>query len=101
MRRLAAAAALVLLTGPGAAQVEPPTDPACAMRATVHDSLGRKHGESRRFAAIGMDQAIWELWANARTGTWTLLRLTPDGRACVRAVGSHFDDTPQVEGEPT
>ncbi len=39
--------------------------------------------------------AIFEIWASEKTGTWTILKTTPNGLTCVMAVGDGWhDDAP-------
>ena len=78
---------------------------ACGARDAVIAKLGDKYGEVRRGGGLSGPGpapdhdpgAIYEIWASEATGTWTILKTTPDGLTCVMAVGEGWqDDT----GEP-
>ncbi len=96
MRLTSAAAAIALIAWPAPAQ------PGCAPRAVVIAKLGQGYGETRRGLGLVSSGAIFELWASALTGSWTILRTTPDGLTCVMAVGDGWqDDPPALPGSPT
>ncbi len=70
----------------------------CGARDSVVAALGEKYGEVRRGGGLAGPTAIFEIWASEATGTWTILKTTPNGLTCVMAVGDGWqDDT----GEPT
>ncbi len=101
MNRLAAAillAALIALQGaPVAAQM------ACGPRDSVVEKLGEKYGEVRRGGGLAGPTAIFEIWASEATGTWTILKTTPNGFTCIMAVGDGWhDDTGELTpvGDP-
>ncbi|MDH3668314.1 MAG: hypothetical protein OEN23_15410 [Paracoccaceae bacterium] len=83
----ALAVGVVTLTSIGAdAQV------ACGQRDAVVAKLGEKYGEVRRGGGLTGSTAIFEVWASDATGTWTILKTTPDGLSCVMAVGDGWHD---------
>ena len=60
----------------------------CAPSQDIYEVLAT-YQEERVY--IGMDgQSVFETWANPTTGTWSILRTTPDGTSCVMAVGENF-----------
>ena len=84
----------------GMAAVGPPdaqAQMACGTRDSVVAKLVEKYGEVRRGGGLAGPTAIFEIWASEATGTWTILKTTPDGLACVMAVGDDWQDD---AGEP-
>jgi hypothetical protein len=65
---------------------------ACGARDSVVRNLGEKYGEVRRGGGLTGSTAIYEIWASETTGTWTILKTTPNGMACVMAVGEGWQD---------
>ena len=85
----------------GMAAVGPPdtqAQMACGARDSVVAKLGEKYGEVRRGGGLAGLTAIFEIWASEATGTWTILKTTPDGSSCIMAVGDGWQDD---AGEPT
>ena len=71
---------------------------ACGTRDSVVERLGEEYGEVRKGAGLSWPTAIYEIWASEATGTWTILKTTPDGWTCLVAVGDGWqDDTGGVE----
>ncbi len=73
-------------------------DMGCGARDSVVAQLGEKYGEIRRGGGLAGPTAIYEIWASEATGTWTILKTTPNGLSCVMAVGEGWQDD---AGEPT
>ncbi len=76
---------------------------ACGTRDSVVAKLGEKYGEVRRGGGLAGPAAIFEIWASEATGTWTILKTTPDGLTCVMAVGEGWHDDaaePVPVGDP-
>lgn len=65
---------------------------ACGSRDALIAKLGEKYGEVRRGGGLTGTTAIFEIWASDQTGTWTILKTTPDGLSCVMAVGDGWQD---------
>ena len=65
---------------------------ACGARDSVVRNLGEKYGEVRRGGGLTGSTAIYEIWASETTGSWTILKTTPNGMACVMAVGEGWQD---------
>ncbi len=75
----------------------------CGTRDSIVERLGEKYGETRRGGGLAGPTAIYELWISDATGTWTILKTTPDGQTCAMAVGDNWhDDTGEltVVGDP-
>ena len=71
---------------------------ACGTRDSVVEKLGEKYGEVRRGGGLAGPMAIFEVWASEATGTWSILKTTPNGWTCLMAVGDGWhDDTGGVE----
>ena len=95
-KRILTTSALIL----GMAAVGPPdaqAQMACGTRDSVVAKLGDKYGEVRRGGGLAGPTAIFEIWASEATGTWTILKTTPNGLTCVMAVGEDWQDD---AGEP-
>ncbi len=76
---------------------------ACGTRDSVVEKLGEKYGETRRGGGLAGPTAIFEIWASEATGTWTILKTTPNGLTCVMAVGDGWHDDagrPSPTGDP-
>ena len=76
---------------------------ACGTRDAVVAKLGDKYGEVRRGGGLAQPTAIFEIWASEATGTWTILKTTPNGLTCVMAAGDGWQDDPGeaiVAGDP-
>ncbi len=55
----------------------------CRTHAEFTDALVRVHGETRAWWGLsGQGTAVLELHISRETGSWTLLRVEPDGTAC-------------------
>ena len=86
---------LALLATPAVA-AEPP----CAPRDAIAKSLGgAPHWEALTAVGETTDGGLLEIWTNDRTGTWTVLLTTPDGRACLISAGQRWWQAPP--GQPT
>lgn len=92
--RAALAALLLIVAGtfPAAAQMS-----RCADRSQVVEWLQSRHQEKPVFVGSVGDQVSFELWASDR-GSWTLLRTTPTGIACLVAAGQDGEVMPQGLG---
>ncbi len=70
---------------------------ACGTRDSVVEKMGEKYGETRRGGGLAGPTAIFEIWASEATGSWTILKTTPNGLTCIMAVGDGWVDEPPVE----
>ena len=95
MKLLLAILVALAFGGPAVAQL------GCGTHAGITMRLNMQYDEVR----LGMGKSvlnIFEMWASAETGTWTLLEVFPSGMACVRAVGEGWTVDPPVQlGAPT
>ncbi len=92
-RRILITSVLIL----GMAAVGPPdaqAQMACGTRDSVVAKLGENYGEVRRGGGLAGPTALFEIWASEATGTWTILKTTPNGLTCVMAVGDGWHDDP-------
>ncbi len=89
---------LVMLTTlysvPAAAQM------ACMARDSAIAKLSDTYGEARRGRGLIGLTAVIEIWASEATGTWTILRTTPNGLTCIMAAGSNWQDETIPTGDP-
>lgn len=86
---------LALLAGTpaaGAAEGAGPRPRACAERAFVVARLASGYGETLRSVGLVRADGRVEVYASARTGTWTILFARPDGTACLLAAGHRWDE---------
>jgi hypothetical protein len=65
---------------------------ACGSRDAVVAKLGEKYGEVRRGGGLSSPTEVFEIWASEATGSWTILRTTPNGLSCIMAVGNGWQD---------
>ncbi len=95
-RALLLAALIALHGAPAAAQM------ACGTRDSVIEKLKGKYGETRRGGGLAGPAAIFEVCASDKPPrTWTILKTTPNGWACIMAVGDGWhDDAPVAPGAP-
>lgn len=94
MPRPLALAFLLLLAAPAFAE-----SPPCGARDHMTKYLETKYGEAQRWVGLWQNDTVaFELWANARSGTWTLLRGTADGMACIVAAGNSMAFAPRGTG---
>ncbi len=67
----------------------------CGDRDAMVEQLSRSYGEARKGAGLAGQAALFEIWASNAIGSWTILKTTPNGIACVIAVGENWrDDAP-------
>ena len=67
----------------------------CGDRNAMVEQLSRTYGEARKGAGLAGQTALFEVWASNATGSWTILKTTPNGMACVVAAGENRrDDRP-------
>ena len=71
----------------------------CAPRESALAQLAEKWGETRRSVMLANGR-IFEVYAAEKSGTWTILRTTPDGFSCIVASGIAYEGTTAVAGAP-
>ncbi len=73
----------------------------CGERERIVAHLERKYGETRRSIGLQQDSRLVEVFANAESGSWTILITTPHGVSCLIAAGSAYQGlAPVAVGEP-
>lgn len=100
----AALVALVLAVAVRAQDFPPPAgpQPRCAPRSQMAYRLANQFMEFARWQGVDAEGNLLEWFGNEDTGTWTLVRTTPDMRACFVAEGQAFSASmPVEEGEPS
>ena len=91
-----AALLIALCAPPVAAQL------ACANRAVVIARLTDDYGEVFRGLGMSGPAALFEMYANPETRTWTFIMTTTDGRTCIMAAGENWRDAPPTkQGDET
>lgn len=63
----------------------------CAARAAVVDRLADGYGETRQSVGLGTNNAVVEVFASDKTGTWTITVTVPGGLTCLIASGQSFE----------
>lgn len=91
---------LVLLAVLLAGALPAPSQARCGQRDEVVRRLEHRHGETRRSAALQDGRGVLELFANAETGSWTILLTTPSGLSCLMAAGESGAPPPAGPEEP-
>lgn len=66
--------------------------PQCDNRETVVALLADRYGETRRAIGIAGQAAVMEFFAADETGTWSITMTLPDGRMCLMASGSNYEE---------
>jgi hypothetical protein len=69
----------------------------CAPRDAVVAFLSDRYGETRRSIGLSANNAVMEVFASEQSGTWTVTVTLPDGRTCLLASGSGFEDVAAAE----
>jgi hypothetical protein len=93
MSRIAASLfAAILLGATGAAAEGPAREAAagpalCASYETHAAYLAGRYGEFPVFTGQMDDGLVFRVFANGRSGSWTMLLIRADGLACVQAAG--------------
>ena len=66
-------------------------DARCGLAEVMKTALVSQYGEAK--AATGMvgQHQLMELWANPRSGSWTVMLTSPQGVSCVVAMGNEFE----------
>jgi hypothetical protein len=91
--------ALIVLIGmPSIAQEQPGASASCVDHATAVKRLKDRYGETRRGMGLHRDMAVIEIYSSEKTGTFSILRTTPDDRTCVLVSGGMWSQEPTGEG---
>lgn len=76
----------------------------CAPRTPSVQMLQNDYGESPVARGLSQGGAVFEVFANPETGSWTITVTRPDGILCLVASGGFFETeglVSPVTGEPT
>ena len=98
---------LALLAAPALAQDFPPPAPEqplprCAPRSQIVYRLANQFEEFARWQGLDERGGMVEWFGNEESGTWTMIRTTPDMQACIVSVGQAFSASmPADDGEPS
>ena len=74
--------------------------PPCASRDAIVERLQAKWGETYTGGGLQSAASVFEIYMSEEHGTWTILRTSPNGIACVMASGTNWLDELQMT-EPT
>lgn len=78
-----------------------PGQPAlCSEHRRISDLLARRYAEQPLSLGLGDDGSVLELFTSEDGESWTMLRVTPDGRSCVVATGRSWQRLRAGTGEP-
>lgn len=96
MIRLAALSALALAAPAHADQA------LCGTHDAIEAHVATGFGEARVTVALTETGLLLETYASIETGTWSILRTTPDGITCIIGFGSAFEMVadPVITGDP-
>jgi len=95
MKNLLVGLSLVLLT---AQNTQAQTQVTCADRKEVIAKLSEQYGEGQLGFGMADGTAIFEIWVSD-SGTWTILKTSPNGLTCVMAVGDQWNTTHKLGGK--
>jgi len=84
-------ALLVAAATPAAAEPGVGEELACGERATLVATLAQRYEETPVARGLAAGGGLVEVFAAARTRTWTILATHPEGRSCIIAVGEHYE----------
>ncbi len=95
----AAIAAAVAIAGSAPAAPRPAASTACQPHTAIAARLSGRYGETLRARGVITPMLI-ELFANPRTGTFTILLVRPDRLACIVAAGDGWREQPATGPKP-
>ena len=64
----------------------------CSTREKIIERLSSKYGESRQSIGMAANNAVVEVYASEKTGTWTITVTTASGMTCLDATGQGFEN---------
>jgi hypothetical protein len=102
-------ATMALVTFIGLALIDPsaradradgptPDRPACGEYRQLRAMLAERFGEEPTSAGLAENGTIMQVFASATAATWTMVKVDATGRACVFAVGRHWEQQNLVPG---
>ena len=63
----------------------------CFQREALIETLAAKYGEARQVVALDGQGRLIEIFANVKTGSWTLTVSLPSGLTCMMRSGLSFE----------
>ncbi len=90
LKSVCAAAALTALSALPAV-AEGRSQP-CAERTQVVERLAEKYGETLQSVGMHSNNGVLEVYASKKTGSWTILVTSPDGKTCLIAAGQMWEN---------
>jgi hypothetical protein len=69
----------------------------CGPREAVVARLAKAYGEVRKSRGLGTNNAVVEVFASDKTGSWTITITMPSGLTCLVASGQAFETLAKVE----
>ncbi|MEM9060654.1 MAG: hypothetical protein AAGD13_09345 [Pseudomonadota bacterium] len=63
----------------------------CGARGEIIKQLEKKYGETRRSLGLQQGRGVVEIYASAKTGSWTILVTDARGKSCLMAAGEAFE----------
>ena len=72
----------------------------CGPHDRIVNRLSEKYQEARKATGTVNDNQVMEIFVS-KSGTWTVLSISPDGAACVVAAGKNWRDVPWEPGTPS
>ena len=74
--------------------------PVCGEYRELRSMLADRFGEAPTSAGLAENGSIIEVFASAGADTWTLVKVEASGQACVFAVGRHWEQRDEPDGNP-
>ncbi len=71
----------------------------CADRHVMVSALNKKYKETLQGVGLISSQRVMELYISGR-GSWTVLFTHPNGKSCIGATGSNWEQMPVIDALP-
>ncbi|ARC90451.1 hypothetical protein B5V46_04470 [Rhodovulum sp. MB263] len=71
----------------------------CGQREDILNQLRNRYGESRQALGLAGNDAVVEVFANTRTGTWTVTGTFANGLTCLLASGEAYEPVAEPPGQ--
>lgn len=68
----------------------------CGPREAVVTRLAENYGETRQSMGLGSNNAVIEVFASDKTGSWTITVTQPNGMTCLVASGQGFERLSEI-----
>lgn len=91
---------LLLAAGAEAQTAAPGTLPPCYDYREIARELGTKYEEAPVSLGLQTNGNLLQVFASARSGTWTIVSLMPNGLACVLAAGEDWEPLEPKTADP-